>query len=64
MWLRYGLEQNNQLVAIEDVPSGKINLVCPYCGNELVAKKGLVQEHHFAHASDTCYMVINPALSL
>lgn len=58
MWLRYGLEQNHQLVAIEDVSSGKTNLVCPYCGNELVAKKGLVKEHHFAHASDTCYMVI------
>ncbi len=58
MWLRYGVDRDNKLVAIEDVPSSKTNLICPYCGSSLIAKKGRVKEHHFAHVSDTCYPVI------
>lgn len=58
MWLRYGIDTNNTLIAIEDVESGKTNLGCPYCGNKLIAKKGRVKEHHFAHNDETCRMVI------
>lgn len=58
MWLRYGVNANNELVAIEDVQSGRTNLGCPYCGNQLIAKKGRVKEHHFAHNDETCRMVI------
>lgn len=58
MWLRYGIDAYNKLVAIADVPSGKTNLRCPYCGKALIAKKGKVKEHHFAHEGDTCNLVI------
>lgn len=30
MWLRYGVDVNNTLVAIKDTRSGKTNLGCPY----------------------------------
>jgi hypothetical protein len=49
MWLKYGVSQDNALVSIEDVPSGKTFLTCLYCGEGLTAKKGKVKEHHFAH---------------
>ena len=54
MWLRYGVNQENNLVAIEDSPRGKTQLRCPYCGGKLTAKKGRVKEHHFAHDGETC----------
>ncbi|MBE9224043.1 GIY-YIG nuclease family protein [Phormidium sp. LEGE 05292] len=57
MWLKFGVDKNNTLVAISDVPSGKTNLRCPYCGGLLVAKKGTIKEHHFAHSEETCYPV-------
>lgn len=58
MWLRYGVDKENKLVAIEQVKSGKTNLIRPYCGSSLIVKKGKVKEHHFAHAGNTCYLVI------
>ena len=58
MWLRYGVDANNTLVAIEDTRSGKTNLGCPYCGNKLIAKKGRVKQHHFAHDGETCNLII------
>lgn len=57
MWLKFGVDKNNTLVAISDVSSGKTNLRCPYCGGLLVAKKGTIKEHHFAHSEETCYPV-------
>ena len=42
MWLRYGVNQDNNLVAIEDSPRGKTDLRCPYCGGKLTAKKGRI----------------------
>jgi hypothetical protein len=62
VWLRYGVDVNNTLVAIEDTRSGKTNLGCPYCGNQLIAKKGRVKQHHFAHNDETCRMVIKGEL--
>jgi len=58
VWLKYGVDANNTLVAIEEVQSGKTNLRCPYCVSNLIAKKGRVKEHHFAHNDETCRMVI------
>lgn len=58
MWLRYGVDANNTLVAAEDTQRGKTNLGCPYCGNRLIAKKGRVKEHHFAHDGETCNLII------
>ena len=57
MWLKFGVNADNNLVAIEDVPSGKTDLTCLYCGGFLTAKKGLVKAHHFAHTEETCYPV-------
>lgn len=54
MWLRYGIAEDKTLVSIEDVPSGKTDLKCPYCDGELTAKKGRRKEHHFAHTNETC----------
>ncbi len=55
MWLKYGVDaENNVLVYIEEVSSGKTDLICLYCGNRLTAKKGKIKEHHFAHTKETC----------
>ncbi|WP_424140418.1 competence protein CoiA family protein [Roseomonas chloroacetimidivorans] len=51
--LPYGLAPNGRLVAVADVPRGKqIDVVCPQCKAILVARKGEVLRHHFAHAND------------
>lgn len=57
MWLKYGVSADNALMSIEDVPSGKTQLTCLYCGGGLTAKKGKVKQHHFAHTDETCYPV-------
>jgi len=57
MWLKYGIDAENTLIAIEDVPSGKTSVKCPYCEGGLTAKKGKIKEHHFAHTGETCRFV-------
>ena len=58
VWLlKFGVSADNKLINIVDVKSGKSDLVCPYCGVKLVAKKGQVKEHHFAHTGQTCRSV-------
>lgn len=57
MWLTYGVDAHQALVAIDDVPRGKSSLRCPYCGGPLTAKKGRITQHHFAHTEDTCRAV-------
>jgi len=59
MWLKFGVDADNNLVAIEDVPSGKTDLTCIYCGGFLTAKKGKIKAHHFAHTEETCYPIAN-----
>lgn len=53
--LIYALK-DNILTSIEDVERGKdCNCICPYCKKPLIAKKGKIKEHHFAHQStDNC----------
>lgn len=58
MWLRYGVDANNKLIEIGEVASGRTNLICPYCGRALIAKKGKIKEHHFAHDGETCNLII------
>jgi len=58
IWLNYGVDTDNKLISIEDVASGKTNLICPYCGKSLIAKKGRIKEHHFAHSGETCNLII------
>jgi hypothetical protein len=59
MWLKFGVREDNALVSIEDVPSGKTALTCLYCGEGLTAKKGKIKEHHFAHTQESCRPVAN-----
>ena len=58
IWLNYGVDAGNKLISIEDVASGRTNLICPYCGKILIAKKGRIKEHHFAHDGETCNLII------
>ena len=58
MWqLKYGVNLAGELITIEEVTSGKTNLVCPFCDSLLTAKKGKIKQHHFAHSGETCFRV-------
>jgi hypothetical protein len=61
----YGL-RDGQLQFIRDVDSGlACNCVCAGCGKRLVAKKGRIREHHFAHHEVTyCRGAAESALHL
>ena len=51
--LPYGLK-NNILVSIDEVESGlSCNCICPACKKQLIARKGEVKIHHFAHYKST-----------
>ena len=51
--ITHGLNEG-ELVSIADVESGlKCNCTCTKCGEPLVAKKGEVKDHHFAHSVDS-----------
>ncbi len=53
------LDQNNQLVNIEQVEKGlDCNCHCFECNEPVIAKKGAINEHHFAHASnkESCHI--------
>lgn len=64
LWLTFGLDADNQLVAIADAPRGKTDLICPYCGDRLIAKKGKVKAHHFAHQTESCRLIERPEIEL
>jgi hypothetical protein len=47
--LPYGLK-NNELFSIDEVDNGlSCGCVCPACGQKLIARKGTIKIHHFAH---------------
>ncbi|MEI8202453.1 MAG: competence protein CoiA family protein [Bacteroidota bacterium] len=51
--LPYGF-RDNELVTIEDVESGlKCNCICPSCKKQLIARKGNINDHHFAHLENS-----------
>jgi len=58
--------RDNQLVHIGEVARGaSCNCFCVVCGGQLIAKKGSVRVHHFAHAADTdCQGAAETALHL
>lgn len=56
-------KSNDSLVFIDDVKSGMTKLKCPYCEGALVAKKGKLVSHHFAHKADSCISSANSTLS-
>ena len=59
----YGLK-DGALWFIADVPSGiACGCVCARCGKRLIAKKGPIRQHHFAHYEDTdCHGAAESAL--
>lgn len=54
VFLPYGLDDNEQIVHISQVESGSSLLSCPFCQAKLIAKKGEILAHHFAHTGHTC----------
>lgn len=64
----FGLK-DEQVVEVDDVPSGlRCGCVCPGCKMDLIARKGEVNAHHFAHAhakdSDLCEYGTETAIHL
>jgi hypothetical protein len=60
----YGLK-NGVLIHISDVESGlRCGCVCAGCKGELIAKKGEIKVHHFAHVNAECAHAYESALHL
>ncbi len=61
--LHHGVREG-KLLHISEVASGlECECVCPRCGDRLVAKKGPIREHHFAHAAGgDCPTAVETAL--
>ncbi len=64
--LRHGLNKEGELVHISQVERGlACDCVCPSCNEQLIAKKGKHNEHHFAHAAgNPCQYAAETALHL
>lgn len=61
--LDFGLDQTGRMRGINEVEQGlACNCVCPGCGNPLVAKKGPIRMHHFAHRGVSCAIGTETAL--
>src|SRR5687767_8009131 len=54
MFIEYGVNEQSELIYIDQVSRGQTDLHCPYCGGLLLARKGQIKTHHFAHAGETC----------
>lgn len=58
--LPFGL-RDGKLIHISEIAAEqnglKCNCICPECGEKLVARKGNIRVHHFAHNNENC---INP----
>ena len=61
MTMYIALNENNKLVNIEQVERGlACQCTCFECGEAVIARKGEIKEHHFAHASNKVSCTINP----
>lgn len=49
----YAFNSGRQAMHISEVESGKKGYICMGCGFEMIAKKGQIHQHHFAHAPRT-----------
>lgn len=48
--ISYGVDSSGRVRHVDDVPQGKAcGLICAGCDAPLVARKGTVKRHHFAH---------------
>lgn len=59
MTMFVALDQNGRLTTIESALRGlACNCTCVSCGEPIIARKGLIREHHFAHYSnkESCYI--------
>lgn len=61
MTMYIALDENNKLVNIERVKRGlACQCTCFECGEAVIARKGEIKEHHFAHASNKASCTIHP----
>lgn len=61
MTMYIALDENKKLVDIKDVERGlACQCICFECGETVIARKGEIKEHHFAHASNKESCMINP----
>ena len=49
MKYHYALGSSGQFISIHDVKENSGLFSCPSCGSRLIAKRGSIREHHFAH---------------
>lgn len=59
MTMFVALDPNGRLITIENAHRGiACNCTCVSCGEPVMARKGLIREHHFAHVSQkkSCYI--------
>ena len=48
----YALDHAGQVVHVDEVPGGAAcKCICPACETSLIARKGDIKAHHFAHAN-------------
>ena len=53
--LDFGLDHTGRMRGIDEVEQGlACDCECPECGSPLVARKGAVRVHHFAHRGASC----------
>lgn len=64
--LPFGLgKYDKKIYHISEVKRGKeCNCVCPYCGQDLLAKKGNIRSHHFAHVKKECKYAFETAVHM
>lgn len=52
MTMLVAIDQNSRLITIENAHRGiACNCTCVSCGEPVIARKGLIREHHFSHSS-------------
>lgn len=59
MTMFVALDHNGRLIAVGNAQRGiACNCTCVSCGEPVIARKGLIREHHFAHASqkESCHI--------
>lgn len=59
MTMFVALDQNGRLITIENSIRGiACNCTCVSCGESVIARKGLIREHHFSHVSrkESCHI--------
>ncbi|MDE3736406.1 competence protein CoiA family protein [Pseudomonas resinovorans] len=59
MTMFVAVDQNGRLITIERALRGlACKCICVSCGEAVIARKGLIREHHFAHYSnkESCYI--------